>query len=219
MNMEHPPRAPLDRTTGRSSLPIAVLISGSGRSLANLLQRIDRGQLDACVKLVVSSRSDVAGVDIARRAGIFTQIVARRDYPDATAHRDAVFELCRQAGVRLVVMAGYLQHLLIPDDFVGHVINIHPSLIPKHCGQGFFGHRVHESVLRAGDTETGCTVHFVDNQYDHGPIIARRVVCVLPEDTADTLADRVFAEECELLPEVVQRFADGTCVPSDAWSA
>ena len=198
-----------EQPTGKPKLPIAVLISGSGRSLANLLQRIDQGRLDASVKLVVSSSADVRGVDVARRAGIPTHIIVRRKHPDAAAHREAVFSLCRQAGVELVVMAGYLQHLLIPDDFAGRVINIHPALIPKFCGQGYYGNRVHDAVLRARESQTGCTVHVVDNQYDHGPIIARRMVPVYPEDTVDELAARVFAQECELLPEVVQQFATG----------
>ncbi len=190
-------------------LSIAVLISGAGRSLANLLRQIEQGRLDARIQLVISSRANVRGVDLARQAGIATQIVARRDYADAAAHGEAVFALCRQADVELVVMAGYMQHLLIPDDYAGRVINIHPALIPKFCGKGFYGNRVHEAVLRAHEKETGCTVHVVDNQYDHGPILARRVVPVLPEDTVDELAARVFAQECELLPEVVQIFAEG----------
>ena len=98
-------------------------------------------------------------------------------------------------------MGGFLKHVLIPADFENRVVNIHPALIPAFCGQGFYGHRVHEAVLDAGAKMSGCTVHFVDNVYDHGPIILQRTVPVLDDDTPDTLAARVFAAECEAYPE------------------
>ncbi len=194
-------------TTSPGPFTIAVLISGSGRSLANLLRRIDLCELNARVALVIASRADIRGVQIAKDAGLVTEIISRRSFPDAVAHRDAVFHCCRSAGVQLVVMAGYLQHLLIPDDFVDKVINIHPSLLPMYGGHGFFGDRVHEAVLAAGDTQSGCTVHFVDDQFDHGPIIDQRTVPVLPGDSASDLAARIFEQECQLLPDVIQRLA------------
>jgi phosphoribosylglycinamide formyltransferase-1 len=160
------------------------------------------------VALVIASRADLRAVRIAEDAGLQTEIVSRRSFVDPIAHRDAVFELCRKAGVQLVVMAGYLEHLLIPDDFRGRVINIHPALLPSYGGQGFYGDRVHEAVLAAGETQSGCTVHYVDDQFDHGPIIDRRSVPVLPGDSLKDLAARVFEQECKLLPEVIQRIAD-----------
>jgi phosphoribosylglycinamide formyltransferase-1 len=111
--------------------------------------------------------------------------------------------------VELVVMGGFLKHLLIPTDFSGRVMNIHPSLIPAFCGQGFFGRRVHEAVLEYGARISGCTVHFVDDEYDHGPIIMQRAVPVLDDDSPASLAARVFAHECEAYPEAIQLFAEG----------
>jgi phosphoribosylglycinamide formyltransferase 1 len=106
-------------------------------------------------------------------------------------------------------MGGFLKHVLIPDDFIGKVVNIHPALIPAFCGQGFYGHRVHEAVLEYGAKVSGCTVHFVDNQYDHGPIILQRVVPVMDDDTPDSLAARVFSAECEAYPEALRLIAAG----------
>src|SRR5207253_7165627 len=97
----------------------------------------------------------------------------------------------------------------VPDDYLGRVMNIHPALIPAFCGKGFYGHRVHEAVLQAGVKVTGCTVHFADNEYDHGPIILQRTVPVLDDDTAETLAQRVFEQECEAYPEAIHLFAEG----------
>jgi phosphoribosylglycinamide formyltransferase-1 len=188
-------------------LKIAVLISGAGRSLQNLIQRIDRGELNADIRLVVSSRASAGGLDIARSHHIPVHIMPRKAFDRPESHRDAIFAAIRDSQVDLVVMAGYLQHLLIPDDFKCRVINIHPSLIPEFCGKGCYGDRVHAAVLDAGVSTTGCTVHFVDNQYDHGPIILSRRVKVLPKDTPQTLAQRVFAEECKALPEAIRLIA------------
>jgi folate-dependent phosphoribosylglycinamide formyltransferase PurN len=102
-----------------------------------------------------------------------------------------------------------LQLLQVPDDFQGRVMNIHPALIPAFCGKGFYGHRVHEAVLADGAKVSGCTVHFVDNEYDHGPIILQRTVPVLDDDTPDSLAARVFVQECEAYPQAIKWFAEG----------
>jgi phosphoribosylglycinamide formyltransferase 1 len=198
--------------TGSASgkrLPVAVLISGGGTTLRNLLDVIDLGQLPLDVRLIISSRRQAAGLQYAERAGCPTEIIRRRDFELPEAHRDAVFAACRSAGVDLVVMGGYLEHLLIPDDFTHRVVNIHPSLIPAFCGQGFYGLRVHAAVLEYGVKLSGCTVHFVDNQYDHGPIILQRAVPVLDDDTPSTLAERVFAEECRAYPEALRWLAEG----------
>jgi phosphoribosylglycinamide formyltransferase-1 len=106
-------------------------------------------------------------------------------------------------------MGGFLKRLSIPADFANRVTNIHPALVPSFCGEGFYGHRVHEAVLAFGAKLSGCTVHFADNQYDHGPVILQRAVAVLDDDTPDTLAARVFEAECEAYPEAIQWIADG----------
>ncbi len=106
-------------------------------------------------------------------------------------------------------MGGFLKRLTIPDDFANRVANIHPALVPAFCGDGFYGHRVHEAVLEYGAKLSGCTVHFADNQYDHGPVIVQRAVPVLDDDTPDTLAARVFEAECEAYPEALRLIAAG----------
>jgi len=189
-------------------LSLAVLISGGGTTLKNLLAWHDRGQLPVRFSLVISSNPEARGLVFAAERGIPTQVIKRRDFESGQAHRDAVFAACRECGVELVVMGGYLEHLLIPTDFENRVINIHPSLIPAFCGKGFYGLRVHQAVLDFGAKITGCTVHYVDNQYDHGPIIAQRACPVLEGDTPQTLAARVFELECQLLPESIARIAE-----------
>jgi phosphoribosylglycinamide formyltransferase-1 len=109
-------------------------------------------------------------------------------------------------------MGGFLKRLDIPADYANRVVNIHPGLIPAFCGQGFYGHRVHEAVLEYGAKLSGCTVHFADNQYDHGPVILQKAVPVTSDDTPDTLAARVFEAECEAYPEAIQLIAEGRVV-------
>ncbi|MGL4942143.1 MAG: phosphoribosylglycinamide formyltransferase [Thermoguttaceae bacterium] len=188
-------------------LKIAVLISGTGRSLAHLLDLSSAGKLSAEVVLVVSSRANAGGLVYAERGQIASQTIAPRDFADVTAFSDAVFAACREAGVELVVLAGYLKRLLIPRDFESRVVNIHPSLIPAFSGHGFYGHHVHQAVLDYGVKVTGCTVHFVDNEYDHGAVILQRVVAVHDDDTADVLAARVFEQEKIAYPEAIELIA------------
>ena len=190
-------------------LPLAVLISGGGTTLRNLLQRIEVGSLSAEVKLVISSTDKAGGLRFAAELSIPSLVVHPKDYASAEAYSDAIFAPCRSAGVALVVMGGFLKHILIPRDFENRVINIHPGLIPAFCGKGYYGHRVHEAVLDYGAKVSGCTVHFADNEYDHGPIILQRTVAVLDDDTPDTLAERIFQQECEAYPEAVQMIAEG----------
>jgi formyltetrahydrofolate-dependent phosphoribosylglycinamide formyltransferase len=190
-------------------LSIAVLLTGSGRSLQNLLDHIAAGRLPAQVGLVISSRPDAYGLKRARHAGIATAVVERKAFHDRDDFSAAIFDRCRQASVQLVCLAGFLQLLRIPEDFAGRVMNIHPALLPAFGGQGMYGRHVHEAVLEYGAKLSGCTVHFADNVYDHGPVILQRAVEVLDDDTPDRLADRVFAAECEAYPEAIRLFAEG----------
>ena len=188
---------------------LAVLISGGGTTLQNLVDRINDDRLNAEVALVIASQSDCGGVQKAAAAGIACEVVARRDFQSVGEFSDAIFEHCRAASIDLVVLGGFLSLIHIPGDFEFRVTNIHPSLIPAFCGQGFYGHKVHEAVLDRGAKVSGCTVHFADNQYDHGPIIVQRSVAVGEDDTPDRLASRVFEQECEAYPEAIQLYADG----------
>ena len=157
-------------------MKLAVFISGGGTTLHNLIKQQENGQLDVEFKLVISSRSDAAGLTYAEAANIPQHIVSRPDYASAENYRDAMFERCREAKVDYVLMGGFIQHVLIPTDFTHRVLNIHPSLIPAFCGKGYYGSHVHRAVLDYGAKVSGCTVHFVDDQYDHGPILLQRVV-------------------------------------------
>jgi phosphoribosylglycinamide formyltransferase-1 len=194
---------------GAAPLPIAVLISGGGTTLRNLLQRIAQGRLAAQVKLVISSTSKAGGLRFAAEAAVPALVIRPSAHPTTEAYTEAVFDPCRQAGVGLVAMGGFLKHVLVPRDFENRVMNIHPALVPAFCGKGFYGHHVHQAVLDGGVKVSGCTVHFVDDQYDHGPIIIQRTVPVLDDDTAESLAARVFEQECEAYPQAIQWFAEG----------
>lgn len=188
---------------------LGVLISGGGTTLLNFLAQIQSGELFAEVSLVVASRANCAGVERAQNAGLQCIVIPRREFSDVRSFSDAIFEPCRRADVDLVVFAGFLSLVHIPDDFMGRVMNIHPALVPAFCGQGMYGHRVHEAVLAKGAKVSGVTVHFADNQYDHGPIILQRCVPVEEGDTPDALAARIFASECIAYPDAIRLFAEG----------
>lgn len=178
---------------------VAVLVSGSGRSLENLLRRERVGALGAEIALVVASKAGIGAIARAEAFGVEAVV----------AKESEVTQFLVDRGIDLAVLAGYLRRWPIPESFVGRAINIHPALLPLFGGKGFYGHHVHEAVIRSGMRVSGCTVHFVSQDYDQGPIIAQRCVPVHPDDTADTLADRVFAAELELLPECVRAVAKG----------
>ena len=190
-------------------LPIAVLISGGGTTLKNLLDQSRLGKLDIDVRLVVSSTAKATGLDFARERTVPICIVERHRCDSDDAFSRPIFDSCRSHGAELVVMGGFLKFLPIPPDFVNRVMNIHPSLIPAFCGPGFYGLRVHQAVLENGTKVSGCTVHFVDNQYDHGPIILQRTVEVRDNDKPETLQQRVFEQECQAYPDAIRLFAEG----------
>ncbi len=190
-------------------MKIAVLISGSGRTLKNFIDLAGEGSLPVEIELVVSSNPTAGGLECAKDAGIASVVLERKDFDSHRGYGDAIFSTCRDAGVDLVVMAGFLKLAPVPDDFAGRVVNIHPSLIPAFCGQGMYGHHVHQAVLDYGCKVTGVTVHFVDNQYDRGPIIWQQPVPVFDDDTAETLAARVFEAEKEAYPHVLGLIAAG----------
>lgn len=189
-------------------LKLAVLISGGGSTLANLIERIGDGRLSgAQINQVISSRADVRGNEIARRANLPLQILRPRDFESPAAFSIALTKSIDDVGVDLVVMGGFLCLYQIPAHYLGRVINIHPALLPAYGGRGMFGHHVHEAVIAAAERESGCTVHLADNVYDHGPIVSQRRVPVYAHDTPQALADRVGQAERELYPEVIARIA------------
>jgi folate-dependent phosphoribosylglycinamide formyltransferase PurN len=131
------------------------------------------------------------------------------DFFDFKPFSEKLVEALDEYSPDLIAMAGFMCYWQIPEKYAGKVMNIHPALIPAFCGEGLYGHYVHEAVIEYGAKVSGCTVHFADNQYDHGPIILQRVIEVKDDDTADTLADRVFQEECIAYPQAIQLFAQG----------
>lgn len=176
---------------------IGILLSGTGRTLVNILEHIHTGDLDAEIACVIADRNGVRGLDHARAAELPTHV---------TTGSDATFIILAEHAVDLVCLCGYLRLLTIPEHFAGRVLNIHPALLPKYGGKGFYGHHVHEAVLAAGETESGCTVHYCDDVYDRGAILLQKRVPVLTDDTAEMLADRVFAAECEAYPDAIRQW-------------
>jgi len=185
-----------------------TLFSGGGRTILNLLDRIESGELDAHVPLAITNR-DCAGIERLEARGIAVVKLpwTRETSPEDWAAR--AWPRIEAAGADLVLNGGFLRLLRVPPGWLGRVMNIHPALLPKYGGKGMYGHHVHRAVLAAGEAESGCTVHFTTNEYDAGPVILQRRVPVLPDDTPDTLADRVFAEECEAYPEAIRLYGEG----------
>jgi formyltetrahydrofolate-dependent phosphoribosylglycinamide formyltransferase len=200
MKDEAPPSTPLR---------LAVLVSGSGTTLQNLIDCIHSGSLNGQIKLVIGSRPNLPGIQRAADAGLVHHVVDRSSFADCASFSTRVFELIDDASVDLVCMAGWLCLTEIPWRYDGRVMNIHPALLPGFGGQGMYGRRVHEAVISHGCKVSGCTVHFADNIYDHGPIILQRCCEVRDDDTPDVLARRVFQLECAAYPQAIQLFAQG----------
>ena len=188
---------------------IAVLLSGNGTTLQNLIDRIADGRLAARIVQVIASRPTAGGIERAKRAELPVEVVVRKEFPDLATYGMQIFDVCRANGAELICLAGFLQLLEIPPDYADRILNIHPALLPAFGGKGMYGRHVHEAVLAHGSKVSGCTVHFVDQVYDHGPIILQKTVEVRDDDTPETLAARVFAAECEAYPEAIRLFADG----------
>jgi phosphoribosylglycinamide formyltransferase-1 len=193
-------------------LRVAVLLSGEGTSLENLCERIDAGEVPAEVVAVVASRAGAGGLARAERRGIPAHVVPRRDFPDVGAFNDALHAVLDRHDPELVALLGFLSPFELRGRYTGRCINVHPALIPAFSGKGFYGHRVHEAVLEAGAKVTGATVHFVDAEYDRGPIILQEALPVREDDTPESLAARVQAVERRLVPEAIRLFAAGRLV-------
>ena len=174
---------------------LAVLLSGTGRTLQNLLDRVDDGRLMGCIAGVASDRDDAFGLQRALDHGVETRTL--RD-------PSTIWSWIHELDVDLVLLCGYLRLLPIIPDFAGRVLNIHPALLPDFGGKGMYGEHVHRAVLAAGRKESGCTVHLCDNDYDRGRILIQARVPVLPDDTPSSLGARVFAAECEAYPAAIQ---------------
>jgi len=180
-------------------LKMAVLLSGSGRTLDNFHERIQAGTLSASIQVVISNVADALGLEKARKYG----------YPAYCAvDSEATNAILQDYELDIICLAGYLKLYNPPPRLDRAVINIHPSLIPSFCGEGYYGHHVHQAVRDRGCTVSGCTVHFANDKYDEGPIILQKCVSLEYDDEADTIASKVFAVECEAFPEAINRVAE-----------
>lgn len=197
----------VDKLTG-----IGVLASGGGSNFEALARACKEGRIPgAKIQLLITNKLGVGALDRAVRLGIEALVLDPADFPDRAAYYERVAKELEQRGVQLVCLAGFL--LKLEPNFVqrfsGRILNIHPALLPKFGGKGMFGHHVHAAVLAAGEKESGCTVHLVDEEFDHGPSLSQARVPVFPGDTPETLAARVLIEEHRLYPEAVRDFMVG----------
>lgn len=191
-------------------LRCGFLLSGGGSTFENMMQHINSGAVDAEIAIVVSSRANVRGLALAQKWNVPTEVIDRKSHPDPKAFSSKITGALEAHGpLDLIIMGGWMCFYELPEKYLGKVINIHPALIPAFCGKKMYGHHVHEAVLNRGVKFTGCTVHFVDNIYDHGPIISQSVVPVKNGDTVESLAERVQEEERKLYPRAVQLIAEG----------
>ncbi len=183
-------------------LRLGVLLSGGGRTLLNLHELMNSGDLPAEVGVVIASRQ-CKGVERCTDAGMDVKVIPYKDMPDLETYSNAIAKLLDDANVDLVLLAGFLSMWIIPDRYAGKVLNIHPALLPSFGGKGMFGHHVHEAVVAAGCKISGCTVHFVTNEYDAGPILVQKTVAISDTDSPDDVAAKVFILECQAYPEAI----------------
>jgi phosphoribosylglycinamide formyltransferase-1 len=202
------PAAPRNPPIVDPPIRLAVCVSGEGTTLQNLIDQVRARRLRAEIVKVVASRPRIGAIARAENGGI-PLALANRNARSRAEFSASVFEPIRHSKADLVILGGFLSLLSIPPDYRGRVINVHPALVPAFCGQGYYGSKVHKAVLDAGAKVSGCTVHFADETYDTGPIILQRAVTVRDDDTVETLAARVFQEECRALPEAIKLYAEG----------
>jgi len=194
---------------------VAVLVSGGGRSLENLAAKIASGELDARIVLVIANTPTALALDRARKLALPSAVIDHREFDGAGAFSDAVFAALDASEAELTLLAGFLRQLVVPRRWSRRMLNIHPALLPKFGGKGMYGERVHKAVLEARETVSGCTVHYVTDEYDSGPIVVQRRVPVHPSDTPHDLAARVFEEEKIALPAAIAlHFERGTAEPA-----
>jgi phosphoribosylglycinamide formyltransferase 1 len=200
-------------------LNIAVLGSGRGSNFQAILTAIQQGRIPgAKIALVVSNNSNAGILEIARNNSLPAVHLSHRQFPTEDEFVDALLSLLSAHGVNFIVLAGYMKriHPRVVHAFRRRIINIHPALLPRHGGPGMYGQNVHEAVIAAGDRISGATVHFVDEEYDHGSIVLQKTVSVAPGDTPETLAAKVLDIEHELYPEAIRRLATEDAVVEKA---
>lgn len=197
------------RDLERDPLRVAVLLSGEGTSLENLCEQIDKGKVPARVVAVISSKSGAGGLRRAEHRGIPAVAVPRKQHRNVDAFNDALHEALAPHDPELIALLGFLSPFQLRGRYEGRVMNVHPALIPAFSGRGFYGRHVYDAVFEKGVKVTGATVHFVDEEYDHGPIVLQEAVPVREDDSVESLQDRVTAAERRLVPEAIRLFAEG----------
>ena len=195
-------------------LKIAAMVSGQGRgsNLGALLTACEAGEIAGRFAVVIGTRADAPALERARAAGVLTSVVSPRKYEgDDDGYGEALLRILRRHQVDLLCLAGYMRQLPLPvvTAYPGHILNVHPALLPLFGGRGMYGENVHRAVLESGMKVSGCTVHFVDEQYDTGPIVVQRTVPVEEDDTPATLAARVIKAEHEAYVRAVHLCAAG----------
>ena len=197
-------------------LNIAVLVSGGGTNLQALIDAQAAGQIqNGAISLVISSRTDAFALERAKKAGIPTRALLRKEFAEQADYDAALLALLKEFQIQLVVLAGFMTIIseTVIRQYENQIINVHPALIPSFCGPGFYGLHVHEAALEKGVKVSGATVHFVNEVCDGGPIILQKAVEVLPDDTPETLQGRIMEQaEWKLLPRAVELFCAGKIV-------
>lgn len=193
------------RKNSSKNKSIGVLISGTGRTLDNLNQKVKEGQLKVDISIVIASKQNIKGIEIAKKHNNKVEIVDRKNYGNIYEFSMKIFDILNNCGVDLVVLAGWIQKLWIPKEYEGRVVNIHPALLPLFGGFRYYGDFVHRAVIESGAKVSGCTVHYITNDYDNGPVILQAFVRVEDNDTYHTLSARVFEEEKELYPKAIEK--------------
>lgn len=193
-------------------LPVAILISGSGRTLRDLLRAVERGEVPIDIKMVISSTPNASGLQYAEFLGIPVDVIERDSNQSNSEYSAVIFSRCREIGAEYIILAGFAIRLDITPEFENRVIGSHPALAPAFCGQGYFGRRVHAAVLEHGVKVTGCTVYFLNQEYNNGPVILQKAVPVDPDDTVERLEARVLPLETEALIEALRYLAEGRVV-------
>ena len=186
---------------------LAVLFSGGGTTILNLLDYIEDGKLDAEIVLSIASRCDLTGIDRLADRGVDVAI-AKQDGDSIEVANTKIQAWLKEAQPDLILLCGYLRLLKIEPWMEGRVLNIHPALLPDFCGKGMYGNHVHEAVIKSGEKVSGCTVHYVDEQYDNGPTIIQKTCEVKTSDTPQILAQRVFSLECQAYPEAIKAVSE-----------
>jgi len=197
---------------------LGILVSGRGSNMIAIVEACERGELAASVELVISNNKDSLALASAQSKHIETAHIGSSIYPEADALDKAMLDALNEQNIDLVLLAGFMKKIgpRVLSHYRGRIINIHPSLLPKHGGKGMFGINVHSAVLAAGEKESGVTIHLVDGEYDEGAILAQQTVSIASDETSESLAAKVLKVEHVLFAETIQKIVDGSIIlPSD----